>query len=116
MNTRDIFESIGELPSPVPDDSLPNVCRYCLGAADGDFEQCADCWKLFRSESPCPVVLRGRVVPMSIVQNPSPWYDVLQKYKKAEFREHAPKLASFAWEWARRHSDDVRALLGGKAH
>jgi len=51
---------------------------------------------------------------MSIARNPSTWYGMLDKYKKAEFREHALPLACFAYEWLKRHRDEICGLLGGE--
>jgi predicted amidophosphoribosyltransferase len=113
MDTKAVFEQNAHFLRPVPQESLSNVCYLCLGAAGADYQQCADCWKIFHAEGSCPASLRRMVVPMTVAMNPGPWYSILQTYKKGQFRENADVVASIAYEWLKRHRSHVAAMLGG---
>src|SRR5438034_2629773 len=111
--THDYLEQYREYLWQVPHEDEANVCRLCLGAVSGTYDQCFNCNEILR-RSAAPPSLRGRVVPMSIARNPGPWYSMLQSYKKGAFPEYAPVVASLAYEWLKIHADDLTRLLGGE--
>ena len=113
LTTRDYVAQYRQHFWQVPHEDALNVCRLCLGAVAEPHDQCFNCHQLLL-RSAAPRSLRGRVVPMSIVRNPSPWYSILQSYKKGAFREYAPIIASLAYEWITAHTHDLQGLLGGE--
>lgn len=110
--TRDYYDEYREHFLPVPHENATNVCRFCLGAVSGSYRQCYNCFELFlRSEAPAD--LRRRVVPMTVVRNPSTWYSILLTYKQGGFAEYAPVVASIAYTWLTEHAEEIRELLDG---
>lgn len=110
--TRDYLNRYRQYLWQVPAEGQSNVCRLCLGAVSGTYDQCFNCNELLRRGS-APRSLQGRVVPMSIVRNPGTWYTILQSYKKGAWREYAPVIASVAYEWLNAHTTQIENLLGG---
>jgi hypothetical protein len=110
--TRDYLDQYREHFWQVPHEDEANVCRLCLGAVGGTYEQCFNCNEILRRSS-APSSLLRRVIPMSIARNPGAWYSMLQSYKKGAWREYAPVVASLAHEWIAAHAANLSGLLGG---
>jgi predicted amidophosphoribosyltransferase len=111
--TREYLDEYRKHFWQVPHEDDANVCRLCLGAVAGNYDQCFNCNELLR-RSEAPASLRGRVVPMSIARNPGAWYSILQSYKKGAWPEYAPVVASLTYEWLTAHEVDLSELLGGE--
>jgi hypothetical protein len=114
--SRELFDASRHMFKTVPSVALANVCHLCLGPTKmlTDYAQCASCYKLFY-QSACPSLVEDRVVPMTIAENPSPWYSALYTYKKTQFREHGGRIGALAYRWLRTHEEQLAALLGGDA-
>lgn len=110
---RDVFERHRDLFRPVPRLVEGVVCRYCCGAVSG-YAQCYSCKELLLGAE-CPPELRSRIVPMTVVLNPSPWYSVLLNYKRTQWHEYAHVVASLPYLWLQEHRSRIDALLGGPA-
>lgn len=112
--SRELFAASRHLFKTVPSVALPNVCHLCLGPTPmmSDYEQCAACYRLFY-HSACPSLVEDRVVPMTIAENPSPWYSALYTYKKTQFREYGAKIGALAYRWLQTHTEQLVAMLGG---
>ena len=112
-NTGEIFENWKHLFNNVPAEGQEYVCYLCLGAVS-DYQQCFDCRELFMASN-CPRDLRQHVIPMTVAENPSPWYGILKKYKAGQFQEYGVVVASVAYQWLKRHHRRIAGLLGGDA-
>lgn len=110
LTSRDIVEAKRHLFRIVPHESLPEVCYLCLGPTPNRWKYCANCARLFL-KSGCSRSLDGRVVPMTIAENPSAWFWALQTYKRTEFREHASTIGSLANRWLYAHRQRLIDLL-----
>lgn len=109
--TRSALEILAQFVSvvgSVPDHDTSFVCQACLGPVNG-FQQCYGCNKLF---TVAPQGLRGRVVPMTIVTNPSLWYHRFTGYKNGHATFHL-HLSALSAAYLNSHETDLTRLLGG---
>lgn len=104
----------------VPSTANDFVCRYCLGPVEPQYDQCYGCLRLLLTSHEVgdtydfpPMELRDRIVPMTTVLNPSPWYIYLATYKRGQFAAYAPVLAALAYTYLVRHEEHILELLGG---
>lgn len=109
-----IFGEHREWYGRVPHETGQHVCPYCLGPVTPTYTECNGCARLFKFGD-APAELRGRVVPMTTVLNPSPWYSALLTYKTTQWAEYAPIVAALAFLWISAHESHIEELLGGAA-
>jgi adenine/guanine phosphoribosyltransferase-like PRPP-binding protein len=94
----------------VPAFTLPGTCPYCFGSQDPGYPRCFGCTGLINAGARRDLL--SRVVPMTMVWNPSPWYSRLQTYKTLN-RENMALLAATVYEFFNRFPSDIQAMLGG---
>lgn len=97
---------------PVPAYEPWEMCCECFQPLQSHrrFRRCYQCEQMF---SAAPAGLSGKTVPMTVVDNPSPWYTRLEKYKSGMAKEYAPVVASVAFSYMRHHYKRIVDLLGG---
>jgi len=93
----------------VPSADEEFVCDLCLGPVT-EYTRCFGCNKLFAG---APWELQRKVVPMTSVVKPSPWYSLLVGYKTAA-PQHMPVLASVAHAFLTAHHEDIARMIGGE--
>jgi predicted amidophosphoribosyltransferase len=85
----------------VPSADEEFVCDLCLGPVT-EYTECFACKKAFGG---APWELQRRVVPMTSVVKPSPWYSSAPQYM--------PVLASVAHAYLDAHQADIARMIGG---
>lgn len=81
-----------------------------MGPVSDGWRVCYGCNQLIGGGA--PPGLEGRVIPMSVAQNPSPWYSRLVTYKKFQ-PEHRVVLAGLLGTFILAHRQRIEELLGG---
>lgn len=108
VSAAEVLASVRAEIGSVPHVSLDFVCPVCLGPV-GDYPQCYGCKRLFDA---APLVLAGRIVPMSAVANPSPWYGRLVRYKNGHAESHTV-VSALAALYLTANEQHLASLLGG---
>jgi hypothetical protein len=85
------------------------TCEACLGPV-ARFARCYGCSSIFNAGA--PEQLAGRIVPMTVALNPSPWYSRLVSYKGMQ-PGNGIVLAAVAHLFVTFHMPRLVALLGG---
>ena len=109
--TRDVVLANRQIFGCVPSHGEEYVCELCLGPVTS-YAQCFACNQLFARNGVHPD-LWGKVVPMTSVLNPSPWYGMLSTYKRG-LVEHSPVLCSLAYEYLMVNAASIEELIGGE--
>jgi len=107
-SVQEVFAANRGLYSPVPPADEEYVCKLCLGPVSG-FPQCYACYVVFGW---APPELQERVVPMTSVLSPSPWYTWLLTYKQGH-PEYGGALAALAYTYLDKNAGPLAELLGG---
>ncbi len=108
VSAREIVAANAAIIGSVPALGQAHVCDLCLGPVVG-YTRCIGCKRLFADS---PHSLRGRVVPMSTANNPSPWYSAIVNYKNGSTASHTLVAALIA-TFVAQHTEKLNALLGG---
>ena len=106
-DTEQIYQQERDIFGAVPPAREPFVCNICFGPVTADYSLCYSCGKIYPAE-----LLQGRVIPITTMLNPSPWYTKLLGYKNG-FLEYRATLAALFWEWFVYNQEDIECLLGG---
>jgi hypothetical protein len=109
LSARDLVSQWATEIGSVPPTHLSFVCPTCLGPVIG-YNQCYGCNRLFGA---APSPLRGQVVPMSTVKNPSLWYGRLVNYKNGDDKAHT-LVSALITAYLTSHKPDIEQLLMGE--
>jgi predicted amidophosphoribosyltransferase len=107
---QEIFAQHRPLLGTIPPYGQSYVCEICLGPVTS-YDRCYACNQVFVNGG-VPSPLWDRVVPMTSVLNPSPWYGILSTYKRGQ-AEQGRVLVALAYLYLEQHRDRLAALLGG---
>jgi len=108
-SAREVFEEVRSHLGTVPPVEEDYCCPVCLGPVNLGFEWCYACGQLAPQ---IPSALASRVIPITSVLKPSPWYGRLREYKISR-PEYMSTVAAIVHLYVQEHTESIDSLLGG---
>ena len=108
-SAQEIFDEVQSQLGTVPSVDEDYCCPLCLGPVNLGFERCYACSQLAPQ---IPSALVSRVIPITSVLTPSPWYGRLREYKISR-PEYMSTVAAVVHLYFQEHAKPIDDLLGG---